>query len=115
MGYRVFKDSTGTDWQAWDVVPEHAEKRTLERRLRPVPFEHPDRRAAQDRRLIGGPRARMGSGLDTGWLCFDCETEKRRLAPIPGDWQGCPDHQLEKYCAEARPAVRSTGLQDSMM
>ena len=32
MGYRIFKDSTGTEWQTWDVVPHLAERRVRERR-----------------------------------------------------------------------------------
>ena len=50
MGYRVFTDSQGTEWQAWDVVPQLTERREVERRVRIVPVPHADRRRDPDRR-----------------------------------------------------------------
>ena len=44
MGYRTFRDSKGTEWQAWDVVPQLTERREIERRVRMAPVEHADRR-----------------------------------------------------------------------
>jgi hypothetical protein len=112
MGYRVFTDSQGTEWQAWDVVPQLTERRAVERRVRVEPVPHADRRRAPDRRIIKGRRPVLTSGLDTGWLCFENEVEKRRLAPIPGDWMRCSREQLERYCAAARRAPRpSTATQ----
>jgi hypothetical protein len=43
-----------------------------------------------------------------GWLCFAAEEEKRRLTPIPEDWQRCSHAQLEQYCVAATPARRVT-------
>ena len=107
MGYRSFKDSTGADWHAWDVVPQQlAERRVGERRQdrRTIPFR--DRRRSE-RRLMSGRRAVLSSGLADGWLCFEGPNEKRRLSPIPGDWSRCPDQQLEEYCRKASPVRRS--------
>lgn len=111
MGYRVFTDSHGTEWQTWDVVPRQAERRAHERRLAQVPLGFAERRASIDRRLVVMPRARLGDGLDSGWLCFEAVSEKRRLVPIPLDWQRCGDEQLEAYCQAARPTARG---QDAM-
>jgi hypothetical protein len=44
MGYRVFRDSQGKEWQAWDVVPQLTERLELERRAREAPVPHADRR-----------------------------------------------------------------------
>lgn len=33
--------------------------------------------------------------LAGGWLCFDCGTEKRRLAPLPAHWHERPDEDLQ--------------------
>jgi hypothetical protein len=105
MGYRVFRDSRGVEWQAWDVVPKLTERRELERRKQRAPVAQ-DRRRANDRRLINGRRPGLTAGLDNGWLCFEAEVEKRRLSPIPADWQRCPDSQLESYCQQAKRAPR---------
>jgi len=108
MGYRVFRDSRGTEWQTWDVVPRPGERRMSERRGRASISVVVDRRSATDRRILSAPRPLLRSGLDAGWLCFEASHEKRRLAPIPTDWERCPEQQLEQYCAAAKPARRSS-------
>lgn len=42
------------------------------------------------------PQSTMGVApeLADGWLCFESEAEKRRLAPIPEDWQALPEERL---------------------
>lgn len=108
MAYRVFRDSRGTEWQAWDVVPRLEERRVNDRRSRAaVPLQN-DRRSRMDRRILSGPRSVVGATMAGGWLCFSAEDEKRRLSPIPDDWQRCPSAKLEEYCAEATPARRVT-------
>ena len=106
MGYRVFKDSQGTEWQTWDVVPQLTERREIERRVRIEPVPHADRRRAPDRRVIKGRRPTLTAGLDGGWLCFENDFEKRRLTPIPEDWQRCSAAELERYCQAAKRAPR---------
>jgi hypothetical protein len=97
------------EWQTWDVMPRGLnERRVNERRSRlPVPVQV-DRRTSRDRRVVAGNRPLLRSGLDGGWLCFETPSEKRRLAPIPNDWQRCPEQKLEEYCQQARPARRSS-------
>jgi hypothetical protein len=109
MGYRSFTDSAGMEWQAWDVVPQLAERRVEERRQerKPIPFR--DRRFSE-RRLVMSRRATLTQGLGGGWLCFEGTTGKRRLSPIPADWVRCPDAQLEEYCRMAKPVRRSAEL-----
>lgn len=106
MGYRIFRDSRGTEWQAWDVVPRLAERRVSDRRSRVLPPPHSDRRSPSDRRTKVGHRTLLKSGLDSGWLCFEAADEKRRLTPIPDDWEGCVVERLEQYCAMAKRARR---------
>ena len=106
MGDRVFTDSHGTEWQTWDVVPQLTERRAVDRRERAVPVPHADRRRDPDRRIIKGRRPTLTAGLDTGWLCFETGREKRRLAPIPSDWQRCSAERLEEYCTAAKRAPR---------
>src|SRR4051794_36813213 len=106
MGYRVFRDSQGAEWQAWDVVPQLTERREVERRISAAPVEHADRRTAQDRRVIKGRRPMLTAGLEGGWLCFENEREKRRLTPIPADWTRCSKAELERYLQMAKRAPR---------
>ena len=106
MGYRNFRDSTGADWHAWDVVPQLAERRVADRRHLRQAISFRDRRRAE-RRILGGRRSVVSSGLADGWLCFEGPSEKRRLSPIPSDWSRCPEEQLKEYCRMARPVRRS--------
>ena len=107
MGYRSFKDSTGVEWDAWDVIPQLAERRVEDRRQARRPIGFGDRRRAQ-RRIVVSRRAVMAGSLSNGWLCFERAAEKRRLSPIPADWSRCTESQLEEYCRMARPVRRST-------
>ena len=111
MGYRVFKDSEGTEWQTWDVVPHLAERRVHDRRAEPT-VHTTERRRQPDRRVVVGRRPVLSKGLDGGWLCFEAAVQKRRLTPIPRDWLVCGEEQLERYCRAAKPAARSSGAVD---
>lgn len=107
MGYRIFRDSAGTEWQTWDVVPRLAERRSGERRIAvSVAPARIERRRLTERRVRVGRRPMLSSGLDSGWLCFEAPVEKRRLTPIPLDWERCPTARLEEYCRSAKPAMR---------
>lgn len=118
MGYRVFKDSQGTEWQTWDVVPQLAERRIADRRGAarvPPPQVAADRRQISDRRIASGRRPFLSAGLDGGWLCFEAQVEKRRLTPIPADWLRCDEACLERYCRQAKPARSSIALDISKL
>ncbi len=108
MAYRIFRDSRGTEWQAWDVVPRLEERRVNERRARAAAPVQNDRRARLERRVLSGNRSVLSTHMGTGWLCFAADEEKRRLSPIPNDWERCAITQLEKYCVDATPARRVT-------
>lgn len=73
MPYRTFTDAAGTEWQVWDTVPE-----------------------ANDTAMVR-------EGFAQGWLTFECAAEKRRLAPIPAQWEAVSEATLARYCAEAAP------------
>lgn len=114
MAYRSFRDSRGTQWETWDVVPRLAERRSAERRVERVRVDV-DRRKPSDRRMIVGRRPVLSAGLNSGWLCFDSQAEKRRLAPVPLDWQRCSDNQLERYLDAASPVGRVSILPDGQL
>ena len=103
MPYRTFVDSTGTDWQVWDIVPRLSERRSedgTDRRLEVTPIRFADRRE-ENRRLAETRRAVLRGNYAHGWLCFDSNNEKRRLTPIPWDWTTCSDERLETYERDA--------------
>ena len=83
MALRSFDDRNGQGWQVWSVVPGSA---VLER------------------------SGWMEGEFRNGWLCFESLTtgERRRLAPVPDNWEGLPTERLELMCRVASPARRST-------
>jgi len=102
MALREFRDRRGVEWLAWDVPPVRAyspERTGRERRVSQAAGYTPERRVQPDRR---GKRA--ASGLERGWLCFQCESEKRRLAPPPPGWDAAGEEELEAFLHSARPA-----------
>ena len=102
MAYRTFMDSNGIEWQAWDVLPKAVERRMADRRVMGESVSFPDRRQAE-RRQVEGRWSPLTSGLRDGWLCFDAAGNRRRLTPIPPDWEDCGSHALEDYCRSATP------------
>ncbi|HEY5061509.1 MAG TPA: hypothetical protein VII52_08250 [Gemmatimonadaceae bacterium] len=66
-------------------------------------------RRERDRRLSVGGRSRL---TGQGWLAFQHGDDRRRLSPIPLDWQRASDAELEAYCLTARP-VRARIVDDS--
>jgi|SRR3954454_10610514 hypothetical protein len=105
MPYRTFIDSTGAEWQVWDIVPRLSERRAPDqpdRRIEVIPIRFADRRR-DDRRLTQVRRAFLRGSYAHGWLCFDNSREKRRLTPIPSDWTTCSEQLLEVYERHAEP------------
>ncbi|HXT15996.1 MAG TPA: hypothetical protein VN706_10240 [Gemmatimonadaceae bacterium] len=96
MGYRRFEDDTGRLWEAWEVHPALVERRLNDDR-RAAPRQTAERRKAAEVRF---PIPRE---LEGGWLTFQCETEKRRLSPIPAHWMSLSDEDLVLLARTARP------------
>lgn len=108
MGYRTFVDRRNAYWQVWDVRPERVERRSVERRkAAPDSYAGPERRKT-DRRKLEQKRIVLDSGLGSGWLVFESKSEKRRLSPIPPEWEKATESQLRVLCERAQP-VPSNG------
>jgi len=107
MALRIFVDSRGGEWQAFDVVPRANERRRYDRRS-PAEQRAEDERREADRRLTVGGRSALVSSLSDGWLCFEKGSDCRRLSPIPEDWRRCTDQELEAYCDSAKPVRGSS-------
>jgi hypothetical protein len=94
MGLRTFVAPDGAEWRVWNVVPNLAldeDSREWDRRGQDVlAYEGPERRQGERRNLTPFVSPR----LTGGWLCFESENGKRRLAPPPPDWEDAPDAEL---------------------
>jgi hypothetical protein len=110
MAYRTFTDGKGVRWEVWSVMLNATERRGgRERRIRSAgragvpPLGFTDRRKADRRRLrdLTGARARIAERYVGGWLAFESPTERRRLAPIPTDWETASEAELAAMCDTA--------------
>jgi len=75
--HRLFDDARGARWDVWAVYPE----------ARPS-------------------QSALPGTFQSGWLVFESGTEKRRLSPIPSNWQTLPPRELERLCERAEIATR---------
>lgn len=66
MTLRTFTDASGTAWDVFEVHPG-IERRTV---------------------------SRVPDAFRAGWLCFQSIDERRRLAPIPFEWDSWDDDAL---------------------
>lgn len=99
MAHREFIDSDGSYWQAWEVIPSMAERRSSGERRLTVRDRH-------DRRVQHQVRATLEDGLSLGWLVFESATEKRRLHPIPQGWSNLSDAELTMLALSADATLR---------
>lgn len=53
-------------------------------------------------------RAALPESYHEGWLSFEAEDEKRRVAPIPAGWEELPIDELRLLCQRAKRAPRRT-------
>lgn len=101
MSLRSYRDDRGISWLVWSIPPRFAPVRSgVERRTQRIPFER-ERRVAVERR-----RHPLSQSLLQGWLCFESDSERRRLTPIPTDWSECDEAALAQYCTRAVPVRR---------
>ncbi|HEX8393832.1 MAG TPA: hypothetical protein VF665_15935 [Longimicrobium sp.] len=81
MALRSFADSSGREWRVWSIVPTYESE---------------------------CDSGQYTPGLQGGWLCFEHQDQKRRLSPIPEDWEIAEAADLERYCTSAQPVRRRT-------
>jgi hypothetical protein len=77
MPLRELTDRSGVVWKVWDITPDQL---------------HPSSRAGD-----------YLQGYLDGWLVFETTdgAEKRRLYPVPADWEEVSDEELERLCERA--------------
>jgi hypothetical protein len=100
MALREFSDGQGRRWRVWDIRPDQ---------------------------LHGATRAEdYLQNMIHGWLAFEPAGggEKRRLSPIPPNWERAPDEELEEMLeravrtqpeapATSNPAFEATAARES--
>jgi hypothetical protein len=117
VSYRTFLDSAGKRWEVWLVTPAAAERRKVDRRAGAEGAagaagagsssgfaerrNTPDRRKAPFRRTIA-----VASEYSQGWLCFEGEGEKRRLAPVPPGWEEAGPDRMSTWLQAAKRVVK---------
>jgi hypothetical protein len=92
MPHRSFRDEMGRQWDVWDVVPTAVERRIA---------KAPPRAPAIERRKIQETRVVVPDRLQKGWLAFQSDRERRRLAPIPGEWDDMTATELLELLNQA--------------
>jgi hypothetical protein len=105
MAYRTFVDGNGAYWQVWDSQPTKVERRVSSsdrRNLKRFPWKGAERRSGLDRRTVSQRRITLSEGYGSGWLTFESFDEKRRLIPIPSDWESASQEELRLLCTKAR-------------
>ncbi|HEY4734533.1 MAG TPA: hypothetical protein VIH53_08285 [Gemmatimonadaceae bacterium] len=111
MSYRTFLDSSGKRWEVWLVTPAAAERRRVDRRVAtgPTPGGSEgfiDRRRNDRRKNTFRRNVVVASEFSDGWLCFESEGEKRRLAPVPPEWDQAGPDKLSGWLQAARRVVK---------
>jgi len=71
---RQIRDAAGVEWMVYEVNPVLSEWRASDS---------------------------LPDGYRNGWLCFESQTEKRRLLPLPTGWQELPPEQLSALLVTA--------------
>ena len=75
-GDRVFDDAEGKRWHVYAVHPSASSTRT----------------------------GTLAAPFRDGWLCFESHDQRRRLAPIPENWEALTESGLLALCRNAEPA-----------
>jgi hypothetical protein len=52
----------------------------------------------------------LAPDMQQGWLTFESEDERRRLVPIPADWEKAASDRIELYCRAAQRVARTTPI-----
>ena len=58
---------------------------------------------------VPSSRTSLSGEFDQGWLTFESAVGRRRLAPIPHNWEAAPPDRLELMCRAATDASRRSG------
>jgi hypothetical protein len=74
----------GTEWTVWDTLPDAST-------------------------AVGGHMT-VAEGYGKGWLTFQCDAEKRRLAPVPPEWFELSEDSLVELLESASRVRRAPDM-----
>ncbi|MEP6991498.1 MAG: hypothetical protein ABJA80_11270 [bacterium] len=96
---RTFVDVLGATWRVWEVYPRLVERRALrERRVAA--------RQGAERRHVPVGRPTLPRQILAGWLAFQSQYERRRVLPVPDDWEQLSDRDLVALLAHSKATSR---------
>jgi hypothetical protein len=52
----------------------------------------------------------LATDMKQGWLTFESESERRRLLPVPRDWEEASPERMELYLRAAQTVTRTTPI-----
>lgn len=87
MTLREFVGDDGREWQVWDTRPAVSS-----------PNVSDAARVAHD---AFGDVPRISKKREGGWLTFTADADRRRLSPIPRDWEAADETSLRTMLAAA--------------
>ena len=93
MALREFSDSAGRLWTVWSTHPTKVDSSgssALGRFMDALPRE------------ISSQPLGVRTAYAAGWLTFRTESDTRRLAPIPDDWEAASEERLRRYLLSAQ-------------
>lgn len=96
---RSFIDVAGVEWEVWEVYP-----RLLERRL--MRERRTARRGTLERRHVPVGRVTQPRQIMGGWLAFQSRLERRRLTPVPDEWENATDRDLQAFLSGSQVSSR---------
>jgi hypothetical protein len=57
---------------------------------------------------VPSSRATLSGEFESGWLTFESPAGRKRLAPVPPNWETATPDRLELMCRAATDVVRRT-------
>ena len=90
MALRDLTDDDGRPWQVWESRPGRAPSNSAQERY----FEAQPAAAGEN-------PSRFTPGRSEGWLTFRSGSDRRRLSPIPDNWEEADEVALRRYLAAA--------------
>ena len=99
MERKTFVDVLGAVWNVWEVYPRLVERRLLRER-------RAARRGADERRHVTVGRPTLPRQILGGWLALQSKHERRRVVPVPDDWEELSDRELQALLALSKLSSR---------
>jgi hypothetical protein len=84
VALREFVGDDGLDWQVWETRPT-------------IPPPNVERSAPD----LPGEIPRLSKKREHGWLTFTAAGDRRRLSPVPADWETADESTLRALLAVA--------------